>query len=213
MPLATREAPAAEPRAGAGGDAEGNFPTSSISSGRANFGDINGSNSSSSDDTRTSSVSSNSNGSRGLPALVGRPARDLEVFGTLSSLESVRTKSEPRGLTMSASCADALLARAMRTVKAKRIVKEEAAEIERAIGSLLENAWRMSVSGSARGAREAGCAAGAARVGAGFGLPLSLAAEQQPKLSIPSTFGREPNQVESPPHTVAGVEQSVYWKG
>ena len=39
---------------------------------------------------------------------------------------------------MSASCADALLAHAMRTVKAKRIGKEEAAEIERAFGSLLE---------------------------------------------------------------------------
>ena len=39
---------------------------------------------------------------------------------------------------MSASCADALLAYAMRTVKAKRAVEEEAAETELAHDSLLE---------------------------------------------------------------------------
>ena len=39
---------------------------------------------------------------------------------------------------MSATCADALLAYAMRTVEAKRTVEDEAAEIERAYDSLLE---------------------------------------------------------------------------
>ena len=39
---------------------------------------------------------------------------------------------------MSASYADALLAYAMRTVEAKRTVEEEAVEIKRAHGSLLE---------------------------------------------------------------------------
>ena len=85
VPLATREAPAAEPRARAGEGAEGNPPTPSVSPGRADFGDVNGSSSSSSssDDSRSSSYSSNSNDNGDLPALVGRPARDLEVFGEL----------------------------------------------------------------------------------------------------------------------------------
>ena len=69
---------------------------------------------------------------------MGRPARDLQVFGELPALQSGRSRSQSQGLTMSASCADALLAYAMRTVKAKRTVEKEAAEIERAHGSLLE---------------------------------------------------------------------------
>ena len=68
---------------------------------------------------------------------MGRPARELEVFGELPALQSGRTRSQLWGLTMSASYADDLLAYAMRTVEAKRTVEEEAAEIERAHDSLL----------------------------------------------------------------------------
>ena len=140
MPTATREAPAVEPGAGAGGGTKGNPPTPPMSPGRDDFVGINGnsSSSSSSDDSRTSSDSSNSNDSRELPALVERPARDLEVFGELPALQSGRTRSQSRGLTMSASCADALLAYAMRAVEAERAVEEQAAEIERVHNSLLE---------------------------------------------------------------------------
>ena len=121
------------------GGAEGNPPTPSVSPGRADFGGINGSGSScSSDDSRNSSDSSNSNDSGDLPALVERPARDMEVFGELSALQSERTRSKSRGLTMSASFADALLAFAMRAVEAKKTMEEKTAEIERAHDSLLE---------------------------------------------------------------------------
>ena len=70
--------------------------------------------------------------------LVGRPAQDLKVFGKVPALQNGRRRTHSRVLTMSASCADALQACAMRTVEAKRIVEEEAAEIERAHDSLLE---------------------------------------------------------------------------
>ena len=40
-----------------------------------------------------------------------------------------------------------------------------------------------------------------------------MAAEQQPELSIPSSIGMTHSEVESPPHTGSGVEQSVYRKG
>ena len=60
-----------------GGGAEGSPPTLSVSSGRANFGGINGSSSRSSDDSRTRSDSSNSNNSRDLPAPVSSQPRDL----------------------------------------------------------------------------------------------------------------------------------------
>ena len=43
--------------------------------------------------------------------------------------------------------------------------------------------------------------------------PLVMTVEQQPELSIPSPIGRRPSEVESPPHTVAEVERSVYRKG
>ena len=64
--------------------------------------------------------------------------RDLKICGELPTLQSGRTRSQSRGLTMSASCADAMLAYALRTVEAKRTEEEEATEIERAHGSLLE---------------------------------------------------------------------------
>ena len=141
VPPATREAPAAKSGAGAGGCAEDSLPTPLVSPGRADFCGISGSSSnSSSDDDRTSSDSSNSNDSGDLPTLVGRPARDVEVFGELPALQSGRTRSQLRGLTMSASCVDSLLAHAMRTVETKRAVEEEAAEVERTLDSLLEKA-------------------------------------------------------------------------
>ena len=139
VPPVTPEAPAVEPGAGAGGGCGRQPPTPSVSPGRTDLGGINGSSSSSSSDgSRTSSDSSNSNDSGDLPTLVGRPARDLEVFGELPALQSGRTKSQSRGLTMSTSYADALLAYTMRTVEAKGAVEEEAVEIEQARDSLLE---------------------------------------------------------------------------
>ena len=73
-----------------------------------------------------------------LSALMGRPAQDLEVFGEPQALQSGCTRSQSRGLTMSASYADALLAYPMRTVEANRIVREEVVEIERVHDSLPE---------------------------------------------------------------------------
>ena len=113
------------------GGAEGNSPTPSVYPGRADSGGINGSSSSCrSDDSRTSSDNCNSNDSGDLPALVGRPARNLEIFGELPALQSGGRRSQSRGLTMGASFADALLAYAMRAM--------EATEIERDHKSLLE---------------------------------------------------------------------------
>ena len=102
VPPATREASATEPGARTGGVAKGQPPTLSVSPARANFGGTNGSSSSgSSDDNHPSSESSNNNDNGDLPALVERPARDLEVFGQLLALQSGRTRSQSRGLTMS----------------------------------------------------------------------------------------------------------------
>ena len=69
---------------------------------------------------------------------MGRSARDLEVCRELSELQSSHTRSQSRGLTISVSYVDALLAYAMKIVEAKRNVEEEAVEIERAHDSLLE---------------------------------------------------------------------------
>ena len=210
VPPGTRDALAAEPVARAGEGAEGNPPTPLVSPGRADFGGINisSNSSSSSDNSRTNSYSSNINDSGDLPALVWRPARDLEVFGELPALHSGRTRSQSRGLTMSASCADALLAYAMRTSETKRTVEEEAAEIERAHDSLLEERlekereWldELKRHGALLKQREeeqdSDC-------------PLAIVVEQQPELSITSSIGRKLSEVESPPHTVAGAERSV----
>ena len=43
--------------------------------------------------------------------------------------------------------------------------------------------------------------------------PLTMAAEHKSELSIPSPIGEKTNEVESPPHFVAGVERSVYRRG
>ena len=99
VPPATREAPAAKPGAGAGGGVEGIPPTSSVSPERDAFGGIKGS---SGDDSHTSSDSSSSNNSEDLSMLL-RPARDLESFGELPALQNGRTRSESRGLIISAS--------------------------------------------------------------------------------------------------------------
>ena len=124
-PSATRNARGVSGRTwsrGRGG-AEGNPLTPSVSSERANFGGINGSSTSSiSDESRTNNDSRSNNNSEDFPALVGRPARDLEVFSELSALQSRRTRSQSRGLTMSASYADVLLAYAGSSVCAYRYI-------------------------------------------------------------------------------------------
>ena len=112
------------------GDAEGNPPTPSVPPGRADFGGING--------NRTSSDSSSGNDGGDFPALARKPARDLEAFGELPALQSGHTRSQSRGLAMGASCADDLLAYAMRAMEAEKPTEEKAAEVERAHDSLLE---------------------------------------------------------------------------
>ena len=88
----------------------------------------------------------------------------------------------------------------MRTVEAKRIVEEEAAEIERTHDSLLE--------GQLEGEREwleelerRGALLEQREEEQNSDFPLAMAAEQQPELSIPSPFGRKSSEEESPPHT------------
>ena len=121
------------------GGAEGNPPTPSPPPGRADFGGTNGNSSSySSEDSRTSSDSSSGNNDGDFPALARRPARDLEAFGELPALQSGHTRSQSRGLAMGASCADDLLAYAMRAMEAEKPTEEKAAEVERAHDSLLE---------------------------------------------------------------------------
>ena len=121
------------------GGAEGNPPTPSVPPGRADFGGINGNSSSySSEDSRTSSDSSSGNDGGDFPTHARRPARDLEAFGELSVLQSGHTRSQSRGSGMGASCADDLLAYAMRAMEAEKPTEEKAAEVERAHDSLLE---------------------------------------------------------------------------
>ena len=121
------------------GGAEGNPPTPSVPPGRADFGGINGNSSSySSEDSRTSCDSSSGNDGGDFPTLARRPARDLEAFGELPVLQSGHTRSQSRGLAMGASCADDLLAYAMRAMEAEKPTEEKAAEVERAHDSLLE---------------------------------------------------------------------------
>ena len=136
--------PSASPRRGGtsgrmrsrgSGGVEGNPPTPSVPPGRADFGGINGNSSSySSEDIRTTS----GNDGGDFPALARRPAPDLEAFGELPALQSGHTRSQSRGLAMGASCADDLLAYAMRAMEAEKPMEEKAAEVERAHDSLLE---------------------------------------------------------------------------
>ena len=121
------------------GGAEGNPPTPSVPPERADFGGINGNSSSySSEDSRTSSDSSSGNDGGDFPTHARRPARDLEAFGELPVLQSGHTRSQSRGSAMGASCADDLLAYAMRAMEAEKPTEEKAAEVERAHDSLLE---------------------------------------------------------------------------
>ena len=115
-------------------------------------------------------------------------------------------------MTINASCADALLAYVLGTVKAKRTMEEEATEIERAHDSLLkehpekEHEWleehdrRGALLKQREEEQDSYC-------------PLAMAVEQQSELSISSPIRRKHSKVESPPYTVAGVERSVYRKG
>ena len=82
-----------------------------------------------------------------FPRLWGDP-RDLKIYGELPTLQSGRSRSQSRGLTMSASCTDAMLAYALRIVESKRTEEEVATEIERAHDSLLEERLERSVNGS-----------------------------------------------------------------
>ena len=121
------------------GGAKGNPPTPSVPPGRADFGGINGNSSSySSEDSRTSSDSSSGNDGGDFPTHARRPARDLEAFGELPVLQSGHTRSQSRGSAMGASCADDLLAYAMRAMEPEKPTEEKAAEVERAHDSLLE---------------------------------------------------------------------------
>ena len=88
VPPGKRKAPAGESKAETREDAERKPPAPSVSPRRADIEGINGSSSrgssdssNSSYDSRTSSDSTNSNNSGNLPAFVGRPPRDTEVFG------------------------------------------------------------------------------------------------------------------------------------
>ena len=147
-----------------------------------------------------------------LPAVVGRPARELEVFGELPALQSGRTRSQSRGLTMSASYTDTLMAYAIRTVEAKRTVEEEATKIERAHDPRLEERLEKEREWPEELERR-GTLLEQLKGGQDSDRPLAMAVEQQPEQSIPSPIGRKPNEVESPPHTVAGAERSVFRKG
>ena len=127
---ATRKAPAAEARAGAGEVAEGNPPAPSAPSRRAEIGSVN--DSSNSKDNSTSRRGSDSNASHtrngssstsgsvssgDIPALAGTEARWLQHFGKPPELQSGRTRSQSRGWTLSESCTDALLAYARTEAK------------------------------------------------------------------------------------------------
>ena len=110
---------------------------------------------------------------------------------------------------MSESCTDALLAYA-------RTEAKEADETERVHDLLLEERLEEECEGleqlqdwfEGRGLRVK-----QGEEEQGPDCPLAMAAEHQSELSIPSPIGKKPNQVESSPHSIAGVEQSVYRKG
>ena len=141
---ATRKAPVVEAGAGTGGVVEGNSPALSTPSRRAKIGSVNdssnsmdnstsrrGSDSSTSHTSNGSSRTSGSGSSGDIPALTGTEARRLQHFGKPPELQSGRTRSQPRGWTLSESFTDALLAYA-------RTEAKEAEETERAHDLLLE---------------------------------------------------------------------------
>ena len=131
------------------GGAEGNPPTPSPPPGRADFGGINGNSSSySNEDSRTSSDSSSGNDDGDFPALARRLARDLEAFGELPALQSGHTRSQSRGLAMGASCADDLLAYAMRAMEAEKPTEERSRRSNELTTPCWKSNWRRNVSGS-----------------------------------------------------------------
>ena len=120
---ATRKAPAAEAGTGTGGVVEGNPPAPSAPSRRAEISSVDDSSNSKDNsasrrgsDSNTSHTSNGSNStsvsvSNGdIPALTGTEARCLQHFGKPSELQSGRTRSQSRGLTLSEPCTDELLA-------------------------------------------------------------------------------------------------------
>ena len=136
---ATRKAPAAKAGAGTGRVAEGNPPTPSAPSRRAEIGSVNdSSNSSSSSDSSNSkdgstsrrgsdsnashtSIGSSSTGgivsSGNILALIETEARRLQHFDKPPELQSRPTRSQSRGWTLSETCTDALLAYARTEAK------------------------------------------------------------------------------------------------
>ena len=202
---AIRETQMAQAGAGAGGVAEGDSPASSVSSGRADNGSSstdssncssssscssscssssNGSNSSSSGSSSSSS-SNNGNGddrsgssssSGDVPALTGLEAHRQRWEGKIPALQGGRTRSQSRQYQMSADTADALLARAQRTV-------EQDTAIERVHDVLLEGRLEEEHEwlGEIRVVRRRWAAAVAARGGTGLGLPLRNGGRTKPR--------------------------------
>ena len=230
----TRKAPAAEAGAGIGGVAKDNPSAPSAPSKRAEIGSVDdSSNSSSSSDSsdgsnskydststrasdsntsRTSNVSSSTSGSVSsgdIPVLTGTEVRRLQYFGKPPKLQSGRMRSQSRGWILSESCTDALLAYA-------RTEAKEAEETERVHELLLEGRlekereWLEELQDWFEGR---GLRVKQREEEQGPDRPLATAAEHQSELSIPSPIGKKPNEGESPPHSVAGVERSVYRKG
>ena len=154
-----------------------------------------------------STIGSVSNGD--MSVLTGAEARRLQHFGKPLELQSGRTRSQSRGWTLHESCTDALLAYA-------RTEAKQAEETERVHDLLLEEHLEME--------REwldelqdwfEGCGLWVKQREEEQGLdcPLAIAARHESELSIPSLIGKKANEVESPPHSVAGVERPVYQKG
>ena len=109
---------------------------------------------------------------------------------------------------MSESCTDALLAyakaeatEAEETERVQDLLLEERLEEEREWLNELQD-W---FGGRGLGVKQR-------KEEQGPDCPLAMVVEYQSELSIPSPIGKKPNEVESPPHSVVGVERSVYRK-
>ena len=136
VPPATREAPEAEPGAGAAGvrkvtPRQHRSPPGGTVASTAAVAAV-------ATTTAAPAVTAATATTAGTFPRSWGPARNLEVFGELPALQSGRTRSQSQGLTMSASYVDALLVYTMRAVEAKKTMEKKAAESERAHDSLLE---------------------------------------------------------------------------
>ena len=155
-----------------------------------------------------SSSTSDSASSGDIPALTGTEARRLQHFGKPPELQSGHTRSQSRGWTLSESCTDALLAYS-------RTEAKEAEETERVHDLLLEKfleeerEWLDELQDWFQGR---GLRVKQREAEQGLDCPLTIAAEHQSELSIPSPIGMKPNEVESTPRCVATVERLVYRK-